>query len=252
MKKLLTLVGLLAWGAGAYAQCIPNQLYADSVYGVWPDTLENFAPGFVGIPYSDTLNLLVPADAGLIDPLFTGFTIDSVAMNSLTGLPPGISVICNSQTGAPCTYMPSQVGCGLLEGTPTQAGTFDIVINVTAYVQLFGSTQAIPQPFTGYSITITDGNTAVLSPAPAKLGGVQNVPNPFADRTTIEFSLSKAAPARVKVFNLVGEELWQRSIQGRAGVNRVAYEANNLENGMYIYHVEAAGSTYTGRMMVNR
>jgi hypothetical protein len=32
----------------------------------------------------------------------------------------------------------------------------------------------------------------------------------------------------------------------------VPFEVNELENGIYIYHVEAAGTTYTGRMMVNR
>ncbi len=68
-KALLSIVVVLA-SFSASAQCTPNQLYADSVYGVWPDTTENFMSGVVNMFYSDTLNILVPTDAGLIDPNF--------------------------------------------------------------------------------------------------------------------------------------------------------------------------------------
>src|SRR5690606_35268280 len=102
--------------------------------------------GMVGVAYSDTLHILVPTDASLIIPGLP-FTIDSVAMVQVSGLPPGITVNCNSQTGAPCTYLTAQVGCGLLEGMPLQAGTFDMEIEVLAYVQVFGSTQEMPYSF---------------------------------------------------------------------------------------------------------
>lgn len=251
MMRTLLLATLAAVSLNSFAQCVPNPMYADSVYGVWPDTTENFASGMVGVFYSDTLVVLVPTDAGLIDPLFSGAIVDSVSMDQLTGLPPGITVGCNSQTGASCTYLSSQLGCGLLEGTPTISGTFDIVIEVTAYVRIFGTTQGIQQSFAGYSITI-DPNTGVSDVSIAKLGKVQNMPNPFAERTVIEFGLTKATTAKIKVFNLVGGELWSKTVQAKAGNNRVPFEMNDLESGMYIYRVEAAGTTYTGRMMVNR
>ncbi|MCC6840955.1 MAG: T9SS type A sorting domain-containing protein [Flavobacteriales bacterium] len=251
MTRALLFTASMAVGMAGFSQCIPNPLYADSVYGVWPDTTENFISGTVAVFYSDTLQVLVPEDAGLVDPAFSGFAIDSIALTQITGLPPGVANICNSQTSAPCTYLTGQVGCGLLEGTPTQTGTFNLAIQVVGYVQIFGMTQAIPMEFAGYSITIADA-AGVAEAAQAPLGKVQNVPNPFAERTTIEFSLSKAVPVKVKVFNLVGEELWARSIQGKAGVNRLPFGKEGLESGIYLYRVEAAGTTWTGRMMVNR
>jgi|SRR5690606_16633440 len=251
MIRTLLLTSLAALGLNAFSQCIPNQLYADSVFGVWPDTTANFADGMVGVPYSDTLQILVPSDASLINPLMVGFTIDSVVMVQLSGLPPGIAVGCNSQTGAPCTYLANQVGCGLLEGTPTQMGTFDMEIEVVAYLQIFGSTQAIPYSFPGYSITIGD-NTTDIKEDSAGLDRVQTVPNPFADRTMIQFELANATTAKINVFNLVGEKLWSRTVLAKSGMNRVPFEVNELENGIYIYHVEANGATFTGRMMVNR
>lgn len=252
MKKVLLVAAMAASSLTAIAQCSPNQTYADSVFGAWPDTVTNFSPGTVGVFYSDTLNLLVPTNAGLINPTFEGFMIDSVALVGVTGLPPGIAVHCTSHTGAACTYLTGQVGCGLIEGTPTVAGTFPLVIQVNAYVTLFTIPQAIPYEFPGYSITISDNTTGVADLSPAKLIGVKNVPNPFAERTVIEFGLSRAAPVKMKVYNLVGAEMWQRSVQGKAGMNRVPFEAANLENGIYIYHVESAGSKFTGRMVVNR
>ncbi len=252
MARAFILALLATASVQLHAQCVPNQLYADSVFGAWPDTTTNFRSGMVGVPYSDTLNLLVPVNAGFIDPMFSFFQIDSVAMVEIAGLPPGINVSCNSQTNAPCTYLTNQVGCGLLEGTPTQTGTFPMVIKVVAYVKVLGSTQAVDHEFPGYSITIADNTMAVEDLQPARLGKVQNVPNPFAERTIIEFGLSKSAPVKLKVFNLVGERIWTRTVQGKAGVNRVPFDAPQLENGIYIYHVEAAGATYTGRMMLNR
>ncbi len=251
MTRTLLATAFLAMGLGGYSQCIPNQQYVDSVYGVWPDTTTNFIDGNVGVFYSDTLQVLVPGDAGLIDPLYTGFNIDSVALTQITGLPPGIVIQCNSQTGAACTYLASQVGCGLLEGTPTSAGTYELNIEVTGYLQFFGVTQAVELVYTGYSITIGD-MIGVEDLAGVRIGKVQNVPNPFAERTMIEFNLTKAAPVKLKVFNLVGEELWNKTMQAKSGLNRLPFAVEGLESGIYIYRVEAAGNTYTGRMMVNR
>lgn len=252
MMKTLLLATLVATGLQVSAQCVPNQLYADSVYGVWPDTTENFINGMVNTFYSDTLNLLVPSDPSLINPSIPpNITVDSVQMVSVSGLPPGITVMCNSQTSGACTYLPNQVGCGLLQGTPTAAGTYPITINVTAYAYFLG-VQSFPQAFTGYSITILPAGSGIGDIAVLSLDGVKNVPNPFTDHTNIEFNLAKAGVAHVKVFNLVGEQLWKATVQGKPGTNRVPFTLNTLENGIYLYSVEAGGLNFTGRMMVNR
>ena len=57
MKKALLAANLVVSAAAANGQCTPNQLYADSIYGVWPDTTENFASGVLNSFYSDTLNI---------------------------------------------------------------------------------------------------------------------------------------------------------------------------------------------------
>lgn len=236
-------------GAMAMAQCSPNQLYADSVYGVWPDTTENFAGGVLNVLYSDTLNILVPTDAGLVNPDFSGVTIDSVALTGVDNLPPGLSVVCNSQTGAECTFLSSQLGCGLIQGTPTAAGTYEMTINVLAYA--LGGFAQVEQSFSGYRITIAEDNSGIAFASSVKPLDVRAVPNPAIGNTNFLFNLPRAAKARVQVFNLVGEKLWDRSLAGKQGLNTMAFDASELESGIYLYTVEAGGNTYTSRLVVN-
>jgi Secretion system C-terminal sorting domain len=249
MRKAILVASLAITGANAIGQCTPNQLYADSIYGVWPDTTENFASGVLNIFYSDTLTILVPTDAGLVDPNYAGVSIDSVALTGVDNLPPGLSVICNSQTSAACTFLSSQLGCGLIEGTPTAAGVYDMTINVIAYA--FGGFVQVAQPFAGYQITIAEDNSGIAGVASIKPLDVRAIPNPSAGSTSFMFSLPHAAKARVQVFNLVGEKLWDRSVAGKQGANTVGFDASQLESGMYLYTVEAGGHTYTSRLVVN-
>ncbi|MCB0764093.1 MAG: T9SS type A sorting domain-containing protein [Flavobacteriales bacterium] len=253
MKHLLLAVFLAGSAANAFAQpCIPDPLYADSLYGIWPDTVDNFATGTVGVAYFQSLNLIVPQDAGLINPTFNGVTLDSVALNGVTGLPPGLTYACASQSPAPCTFMTAQLGCAVIEGTPTTAGLYPLSIDVTAYTNLFGNVIPIPQSFGGYRITIEDNGTGILEAGLVALGGVRNVPNPFSTRTAIEFQMDRAGEVKVRVFNLLGDELWSNVIAGKAGANKVLFDGNDLQDGIYLYKVESGKNSYTGRMVLHR
>lgn len=249
MKRTILIASLVLSTAGAIGQCVPNQLYADSIFGVWPDTTENFAPGVVNVFYSDTLTILVPSDAGLINPDYSGVVIDSVALTGVDGLPAGFSVICNSQTAAPCTFLTSQLGCGLIEGMPTVTGTYDLTINVLAYA--FGGFLQVPQAFSGYRIVITEDNAGVHAIGATRPMDVRAVPNPVVGSTSFQFNLARATKARVRIFDLLGERIWDRTASGRAGSNAVGFDASGLESGMYIYSVEAGGQIHTGRLVVN-
>ncbi|MBK9176924.1 MAG: T9SS type A sorting domain-containing protein [Flavobacteriales bacterium] len=250
-RTLLATVFAFACAAAIAQPCTPNPLYADSVFGVWPDTTQNFMPGQLGMPYSQDLNLIVPVNAQDIDPTFPAVQIDSVVFDGVTGLPAGLTVACASQTPAPCTYLPSVLGCGVVQGTPSEAGLFELTLNVTGYFTLFGNPIPYPLSFTGYRIFILDP-TAVAELAPIGLASVRNVPNPFSNRTMIEFQLARASDVKLRIFNLLGEELWSHRTQGKAGANRVPYEGGTLQEGVYLLKVESGREAFTGRMMVNR
>ncbi len=253
MKQLLLSVLFAGASSIALAQpCTPDPLYVDSVFGVWPDTTENFAGGMIGIPYEQILNLIVPSDAGLVDPQFAGLVIDSVGFVGITGLPNGLSVACNSQTPASCTYITGQLGCGVITGTPTETGTFPLVLNVLAHSSIFGNVLSVPYTFGGYRIIISDNTTSIEGPVAGALGSVRNVPNPFAVRTSFEFELSRSGAVELRVFNLLGEEMWSRTVQGKAGMNKVPFDGQSLAEGVYIYKLASGKEAQTGRMVIHR
>jgi len=252
MIKHFTLAVALGCGSAALAQpCTPNPLYADSIFGVWPDTIENFMPGQLGVAYSQDLNLIVPINAQDIDPTFPAVQIDSIVLNGVSGLPDGLSVACASQTAAPCTYLPSQLGCGLISGTPTESGYFELGIDVTGYFTLFGNVVPYPLTFTGYSIFISDPN-GLAEIGPMGLGGVRNIPNPFTARTHIEFQLARAGGVHLSVYDLLGARVESINSVGKPGLNRIAFERSDLQEGVYLYKLEAGGEVFTGRMMLSR
>ncbi len=251
MKKLLLAFLLALIGAGANAQCTPNPMYQDSVFGVWPDTTINFVSGSVNMPYIQQLDLLIPNDAGLIDPQYQGVSLDSVQFTGVTGLPPGLSVNCNSQTSASCTYLPGQLGCGVIQGTPTQAGVYELVLEVVAYSNFLGSPIPFPYQFSGYRITVTEGMSILETQGPL-IAGIRNVPNPFTSRTAFEFTLARAADVQIKVFDLLGAELWTQKVHGRAGSNKIPFESGTFQEGVYLYKVQTGKESFTGRMVLHR
>jgi len=252
IKQLLLSATLVAGPAASWAQCTPDPLFADSVFGVWPDTTMDFMSGEEGVFYSDTLNLIVPTDAGEINSAYAGFVIDSVQFTGIDNLPPGLSVNCNSQTTGPCTYLSSVLGCGLIEGTPTTAGTYNMTLNVLAYATVFGVSIPVAQSFPGYTIVVAPAGSTGINDVNVGLGQVQNVPNPFSQRTNIEFTLQRGTSTTVKVFNLLGEEVWRSEVAGRTGLNRVSFEPAQLMDGIYLYKVEAGANAFTGRMVLRR
>ena len=71
----------------------------------------------------------------------------------------------------------------------------------------------------------------------------QNYPNPFNPSTKIEFSLATTSRVTLKVFNLLGEEVATLINGTMVGGNHfINFNASELNSGMYIYKLEAAGS----------
>ena len=251
MKKVILSVIIAASAGSAMAQaCTPDPIYADSLFGIWPDTTTNMAPGMVGIAYEQVLNMIIPSDAGLIDPQYAGVALDSIALDGLTGMPPGLSYACNSQTPAPCSYITGQLGCAIITGVPTTEGTYPLSIEVTAFTAFFGQVIPVPQTFGGYSIVIAQNTVGILEGSLIAAGSARAVPNPFTTNTNIEFQLSRSSQVQLSVFNLLGEKLWSKTVNGKSGLNKVPYENTDLQDGIYLFKVESGNDVFTGRMVV--
>lgn len=78
----------------------------------------------------------------------------------------------------------------------------------------------------------------------------QNEPNPFTDKTMIQFNLPEAADATLKVFNATGQVIYVQKRSFSKGLNSFTLERNELPaSGVMIYQVESGEFTSTRKMI---
>jgi hypothetical protein len=87
--------------------------------------------------------------------------------------------------------------------------------------------------------------------APTQFALEQNYPNPFNPSTVIGFSLPARAFVRLKVFNLLGQEVASLvNATLNAGRHTSTFDASKLPSGFYFYRLTAGSLTGTKAMVV--
>ncbi len=200
-----------------YSQCSPDPIYQDSIFGIWPNPIENFVPGNIDVEYSQIIDFKIPdekIDTDLISeeiPIDSAI-IESIILNNVSNLPPGLSYSCDNSD---CTWE-TGAGCSEISGIPTTNGSYQLTLDLTinAQVEFLGVLTDIPYPysFDGYIINIgpvgihdyelTD-NTLKLESA---------IPNPSNQHTIIQFVSGQQKTIEFKVTNLLGEVISTRSL----------------------------------------
>ncbi|MDO8549941.1 MAG: family 10 glycosylhydrolase [Ignavibacteria bacterium] len=88
---------------------------------------------------------------------------------------------------------------------------------------------------------------------PQRYGLEQNYPNPFNPTTTIKFSLPHAGYAKLKVYNLLGQEIAVLLNDYRnAGYHEIFFDASQLASGIYIYRLITDNFTSSKKMILLR
>lgn len=97
------------------------------------------------------------------------------------------------------------------------------------------------------SFSITGGATPGAAPVSPEL--LPNFPNPFNPVTTIRFGLVEAASVRLVVYDMLGREV-KVLVNGAltAGFHDIAFEANDLSSGMYLYRLETPTGVFVRPM----
>lgn len=248
MKKLLLALTAVFAFSFAEAQCTPDPQF--TAPGIYPDSATNMMVAYELTAYSQTITNVVPADTCVVIlfPPCTTLSLDSVVVESLTGLPTGLTFQCDN---AECQYPGGQTGCAIISGTPAAgtAGTWPLTIQLSAYVGGFG----IANPFTldYYFIEVLPQVNSLVENEYIAFAIKQNKPNPFDDVTSIEYTLTENGKVTFEVYNLVGELVDSKSINGNKGLNRLQFDGSELANGAYIYKMTNNGNTITKRMVIN-
>jgi probable HAF family extracellular repeat protein len=76
-----------------------------------------------------------------------------------------------------------------------------------------------------------------------------NYPNPFNNRTVIEYSLPEAAAVKIEIFNLLGQiaETLVDSYQA-GGKHQAVWNADSYSSGVYFYRIQANNDSQSGMM----
>ncbi len=156
---------------------------------------------------------------------------------------------------------------GLLSKTLSQnvpagapAGTYTITAKVGSFpiasaTDSFVFTKAAAKGGTAmaggaWSDTWAEASTETIGGQALRFHLAANHPNPFDEATTITFDLPEARHVRLRVYNLLGQEV-MRPVDGfhEAGRHRVRIEAERLGAGVYLYTLEAGDFRATRRMV---
>lgn len=258
MKVFLqTIVLLFLITNFGWSQCTPSWPTGGGA-GISPDSATNLPHAVEGLPYNSVIQFKTPLDTVYsIGGNTVPITIEDITITNVSGL----SAIPNI---SPFTYVPNPsngifpggtVNCISITGTPSvgSAGTYPLSVDVTAHFHMQGSTTSLNQSYTitFYNIVV-DANTAIPSVNKNKFDLAQNFPNPFTSKTNIAFNLPVSAIVEFKVYDLIGNVLFQKNIDGKPGINTIAFDGTSMGEGVYFYSLSNGSALFTKRLIIER
>lgn len=79
----------------------------------------------------------------------------------------------------------------------------------------------------------------------------QNYPNPFNPSTTIAYSIRKAGPVEVVVYNVLGQRVRTLVDENKpAGEHHIQFDASGLSSGVYFYRIQAGDFVDTKKLLL--
>ena len=275
MKKSLLILTLCFSYFFSYGQCSIDPQYQDSIYNIWPDTLQNLPHVTQGVPYYTQIDIktpttLIEAASGdssvtTIDTLGTSYyvgawPVDSLILIETIGAPSGITLDCSTLT---CSYAGNIVGCANVYGTTNDpVGVYPITIVVNVYthgmITVFGFQVPVETELyssTGYYKTIEGYNIVISSSTGIETFHqddfvlFQNTPNPVTEFTNIQFNTPNSDNVVFKVFDMFGKSVYTESISANIGLNTYQF-SHALSSGIYLYSINNGNETISKRMIV--
>ncbi len=291
MKKvLLSLTAGLLSVTMASAQCVPNVQFADSTFGLWPDSVPFLNAGPMGgVAFSSQIDLKT-----FVDTTVTAvgqnvvISIDAFKILSVSGQPAGFTWSADGPTwnetdqtwynaGTSPNLTPVQGCLSILADAASTAAAapatgftdYPLVVTVDARI----AATSIDLSFIGI------GPGAFLSAVPPAVGGGafvietyvlrvyaatgvaemlntsrfelgQNYPNPAADESVISFTTPSVSNVEFRVYNMLGMLVKSQDILSEKGLNQLKVNTRDFSAGMYVYTMTNGGTTLTKKMTV--
>lgn len=246
MKKyLLSSLFALAISSFSFGQaCTPNWTGAPAG-GIDPDTTVNLPHGLINVPYTAVLQFKIPTSDTL-----GGFpvTITDVTVTGVSGLGaiPASTAFTYATNPANGVFPGGTLGCAIISGTATAAGTYNLTVQANVHVPL-----TIPYNQGGYRIIIDSAFGAGVDVLKPNMFDVSpNYPNPVLSSTEIAFNTPNSSAVTFDVYNVLGSVVYTSKFTSKAGFNTFSFDASELVNGVYFYKLSDGIHSLTNRMIV--
>jgi hypothetical protein len=274
MRKLYLMLCLLTgFSIAASAQCIVSPVAINPS----ADSLPFFSPSSDDLPCTNT-----GWGAYITDTLYfttfsrlNNFSIDSLTIDSIDNLPPGL---CWATNSADNTFAGGQNGVLLIIGQPgAYPGQYKLQVYVHATTDLFTIPSATVENLTGsryYMRVICPGNpcpavdtsggkdslyipytqslacNAGINEVNHSLNNLSIVPNPFSNSSTVTFNSDAEGTFTLRMTDLLGATISSKSIDVAEGSNKANIERNGLSAGMYILSVSNSNGSVNSKVVI--
>lgn len=126
-----------------------------------------------------------------------------------------------------------------IEGKTEKAALFNFSVDKEAPV---GKETVLKFLVNGNNEKISEKEIRISVVPPDNFELFQNYPNPFNPTTKISFQLPMKSKIRLKIYNLLGEEVADLLNETReAGLHFVEWNASEYSSGLYIYQIYTEG-----------
>jgi len=254
-KSILFLSMIIAIAFGASGQCnIDSTDFATGKY-VYPDSLPCI---YQGTAYSGTVNIKIPDSLDVHDfysaiPAGNYYLhLDSVRIDSVTGMPTGITSAINPAFGA--WIHGGEYGCSLFSGTTTDtAGSYPVSIYGRGCVHGTVLIYTIDSCVSGDLGAYLHYNLNVCYPA-----GINNVsgdvslniyPNPNQGVFTVTVSSANHITGTMSVSDQLGRIIKTQNIDV-TGTKQLPMELGNLSAGAYLLEINTGGGRSVKQFIV--
>lgn len=202
---------------------------------------------------------------------------DPINPSNETSLPSGFTYAANAPEwvngGTPPNLTPV-TGCvavsanqtavqGALNGGPANDGVYPLRIYVDIQFtapSLFitNPTWISASPYSNlmptnekYRLRVLNG-TSIIEENNNDFKVVANIPNPFSKNTEILFTVPNDGYVNLKVYNMLGKEVYNITVAANQGDNRIPLSAEKLTSGIYLYTLSYNNTAITKKMIVEK
>ena len=273
MKKSILITLLFTLSLTVFAQqnpCSPDASLQDSLFGLWPDTVQNLPISQVDTYYEEHIQIKTPATVGEVmgDPYeidVLGFPvniapleIDSIKLVDVMGLP---SIMSAYLSNADSVFLGNDIACVTLFGIPGDAelGTHDISLIIDGWINVavLGTVSLYDQLgdyeyIDGYKFIVQSESVSINENSELAFSMSQNSPNPFSSQSSIEFNSNVEGEYLFSIVNVLGKVQDNRVITANLGSNKINVDATDLSSGIYFYSLANAKGVVTKKMIINK